>query len=766
MDDSAGEGYAFANNGSYKYVDGEYVLIGGRENYTGERYDKKSSISRLEAAKVSTCHLIDQLLANNKGGKTKVEIGLITFGGTVDPPVGKSGDAAEIKKAIKALKAKSEKTVGGGTNWEGALIKANEYSFNDTDPEYVIFVSDGNPTYRVNANGRYTDSYDKKYYGVYGTGNSDPGDYNLKAAEAAADDLVNHNKQLYAINIFGDAGNMQNLVNNNGSFYRTAADQAAINSTFTEIVKVIKGNLSYADVEITDGITGLTASTLIAGSTSGFTYSVVDKDGNALSSELKKIEACPASYSKNSDGTSSVDWYIGGKDNNFKLVDGATYSVSFLVWPNQQAYEDIADGKVTDEHLVHGNDGWTYETNTEAVVNYSVLKEVTGQDPVPEKKDPYKMDNPDPIKLKGTGIGVEKVWKMSDIKTQKTYIENDSITLDLIKDGDTKKPYKKAMVLSSEGAVSDEVNNTITWKGVSIDLAPGRLVSVYDKDGNEKHPELRGYSTVTDKDNREYYKLGEGHNYNFAEKSDNHKFELEEKTYHPMLVDGKLKNVKFSADGKKFEVLESMENSDNEEVITACNELKFETLTVSNTYTGNMAVAQETTFDLYLFRNKVDEITKKSELEAYTDDDIVSLNFDENKKSGIKLVHQKDGAYRFTIKPDFVDQPKSVSINLPAGVSYQIVEVKDGMPYAEYETKWDDGSKSLLKMFKGNEATNITDVLELSSVNTINFVNTLNALIPTGFADNMLPFIAIAIAGISALGFLAFDFRRRRMFED
>ena len=751
MDDSAGEGYAFANNGSYKYVDGEYVLIDGRENYTGERYDKKKKITRLEAAKVSTCHLIDQLLANNKGGKTKVEIGLITFGGTVDPPVGKSGDAAEIKKAIKALKAKSEKTVGGGTNWEGALIKANEYSFNDTDPEYVIFVSDGNPTYRVNANGKYTDSYDKKNYGVYGTGNSDPGDYNLKAAEAAADDLVNHNKQLYAINIFGDAGNMQNLVNNNGSFYRTAADQDAINSTFTEIVKVIKGNLSYADVEITDGITGLTASTLMAGSTSGFTYSVVDKDGNALSSELEKIGAYPASYSKNSDGTSSVDWYIGGKDNNFKLVDGATYSLSFLVWPDQQAYEDIADGKVTDEHLVHGNDGWTYETNTEAVVNYSVLKEVTGQDPVPEKKDPYKMDNPDPIKLKGTGIGVEKVWKMSDIKTQKTYIEKDSITLDLIKDGDTKNPYKKAMVLSSEGAVSDEVNNTITWKGVSIDLAPGRLVSVYDKDGNEKHTELSEYPKVTDKDNKEYYKLGDGHNYNFAEKSDNHKFELEEKTYHPMLVDGKLKNVKFSADGKKFEVLESMENSDNEEVITACNELKFDTLSVSNKITGNMSTVQDIVFDLYVYSEK-----------TLPDGYIEGLNpdlFDKNSK-------KSNGVYRFVIRPDEINEAKSVSIVLPVDVSYQIVELKDGMSYQDYETKWNTGTTVMRLLDNAGNDTGVQQLSGEDGVNTINFINNLSAFIPTGFADNMIPFIALAFAGIGSLTFLAFDFRRRRRFED
>ncbi len=761
MDEESGsKGYAFAANGAYKYVDGKYIKIRGKEKYTGERYDEKSNIKRLDAAKVSVCHLIDELFANNTDGKKKVEIGLITFGGKADKPSGKYSDADTLKKVIKNLNSKSSKTVEGGTNWEAALIEANKYNFDDSDPEYVVFVSDGNPTYRINADGYYSDPQIGE--GYRGGGNYDPNGMCLKAAEAAADDLINHNKQLYAINIFGDAGNMQNLVNNNGSFYRTAADQDAINSTFKEIVKVIKGNLSYAEVDITDGITSLTHSALstqVSGTTSGFTYSVVDKNGNTLEEELEAIKKCPATYVKSDNGTSSVDWHIGGEGKNHKLLEGATYSLSFLVWPDQKVYDDYAEGKGASK----------YATNTYAKVKYSKLIEETGKTPKLEEQTPIDLKSGE-IDLTTADVQVEKIWKMTEIKTQEAYIDKEPVVLTLYKD-DSK--YKTIKIASSENDVKDATNNTVTWKGATITLAPGTLVSVYDANGKEKHPELKGnktIKTIKDKANKEYYLLGEGHKYTFTEKSHSDKFELLEKIYHPMLVDGELTNVTFtfSEDGKNIEAIEAMESmvEDNAGKLKAYNELKFETLTVSNTYTGNMAVAQETTFDLYLFRNKVDEITKKSELEAYTDDDIVSLNFDENKKSGIKLVPQKDGAYRFTIKPDFVDQPKSVSINLPAGVSYQIVEVKDGMPYAEYETKWDDGSKSLLKMLKGNEATNITDVLELSSVNTINFVNTLNALIPTGFYDNMLPFIAIAIAGIGALGFLAFDFRRRRMFED
>ena len=758
MDEKSGsKGYAFAANGAYKYVDGQYIKIGSKEKYTGERYDEKSDIKRLDAAKVSVCHLIDELFANNTDGKKKVEIGLITFGGTVDAPSGKYSDADTLKNVIKNLNSKSGKTVEGGTNWEAALIEANKYNFDDSDPEYVVFVSDGNPTYRVNANGYYDDP--KVGEGYRGGGTYDPNGMCLKAAEAAADDLVNHNKQLYAINIFGDAGNMQNLVNNNGSFYRTAADQAAINSAFKDVVKVINGNLSYAEVDITDGITSLTHSALstqVSGTTSGFTYSVVDKNGKALDEELEAIKAYPATFVKSGDGTSSVDWHIGGEGKNHKLLEGATYSLSFLVWPDQKVYDDYAEGKGASK----------YATNTYAKVYYSKLIEETGKTPKLEEQTPIDLKSGE-IDLTTADVQVEKIWKMNEIKTQEAYIDKEPVVLTLFKDGSS---YKTIEIASSENDVKDTTNNTVTWKGGTITLAPGTLVSVYDAKGKEKHPELKGNKTIKDKANKEYYLLGEGHKYSFTEKSHSDKFELLEKIYHPMLVDGELTNVTFtfSEDGKTIEAIEAMESmvEDNAGKLKAYNELKFETLTVSNTYTGNMAVAQETTFDLYLFRNKVDEITKKSEPEAYTDDDIVSLNFDENKKSGIKLDPQKDGAYRFTIKPDFVDQPKSVSINLPAGVSYQIVEVKDGKPYAEYETKWKQESESILTKLAGYKTSCVTDVLELSSVNTINFVNTLNALIPTGFADNMLPFIAIAIAGISALGFLAFDFRRRRMFED
>ena len=37
---------------------------------------------------------------------------------------------------------------------------------------------------------------------------------------------------------------------------------------------------------------------------------------------------------------------------------------------------------------------------------------------------------------------------------------------------------------------------------------------------------------------------------------------------------------------------------------------------------------------------------------------------------------------------------------------------------------------------------------------------------PTGFGDNVYPFVALALSGFSALVFLAYDFQKRHMIED
>ena len=66
--------------------------------------------------------------------------------------------------------------------------------------------------------------------------------------------------------------------------------------------------------------------------------------------------------------------------------------------------------------------------------------------------------------------------------------------------------------------------------------------------------------------------------------------------------------------------------------------------------------------------------------------------------------------------------------------------------------------------------TRTTEKFKLSgsadSVNTIYFINEKKIDTPTGFRDNVNPFVVLALAGLAAMVFLAYDFQKRRLFED
>ena len=79
---------------------------------------------------------------------------------------------------------------------------------------------------------------------------------------------------------------------------------------------------------------------------------------------------------------------------------------------------------------------------------------------------------------------------------------------------------------------------------------------------------------------------------------------------------------------------------------------------------------------------------------------------------------------------------------------------------ATYKTKWGTAENAIT-----NEG-NITSLQVLGTVNAIYFINENNIIAPTGFTDDMRPFMALALAGFGAMFFLACDFEKKRMFED
>ncbi|WP_031551119.1 vWA domain-containing protein [Oribacterium sp. FC2011] len=775
MGDVTDDSYKLDNrNGTYGYYSDHYIQLYKSGNkwymdswhwyeYTGDRYSLiDNPRTRLDVAKDAIGNLAHSLFEYNKNNANTIEMGLITFSTRVNSTLSKTSNESTIVNAVNAL------TANGGTNWEAALDKATTYDFEDDDPVYIVFVSDGEPTFRISQNGHY----DGGSQGAWGAGDHDNYGYNLEAAVKVAKKLENQGKHLYAIGAFGDISKMKQLLSDE-SHYTDATNEGALNEAFSNIVHIVTNSVGYTNVSFTDGMTSLTASVAVLGNPESFTYKIVKSDGTEVTDTDKINPIKTATYNK---ATNSVDWNVGGE--NYVLEDGTTYSVSFVVWPEQDAYDTLAEVLDVDpttlpaadvETVKDENDKefiiykkqyvydkekktWSYRTNTGASVSYKTVKiknENGTQTQVPSTTTYTSSVSTFPtMSLVDTKVSAEKVWKLTN-KDQKNLLtgDNNNIVLSLKKKVGTEyQDYKTELVLNDTNKEVSEDEKTITWKNdISLDIAPGILVS--EAKGNE-----HGFNLLLNDTERDiklvsgYYIIEKGHDYKFVETKGNAHFELVEKVYHPMIVDGVLKDVEFEYD-ETGKVIKSIKNLANIELTTlvATNEIKTDELVVSKKFTGNMAAAHAATFELHLY----DETgtTHKKYAERFIED---------LEHEGVTLTNKSDGVYEFTITPAAIETETPVTITLPADAVYKIVEVDDGKGYT---AKW------------GTDATNLTQGLEtgtykLSEYHSIYFVNEKKIDPPTGFSDNVSPFVVLALAGLAAMVFLAYDFQKRRLFED
>ena len=121
-------------------------------------FDRSGSMvtQRMTAAKTAVNNLADKLYAyNTPSAPDTVEMALVSFATDASVTRTPTNNATQFKNAVNGMSA------NGGTNWEDALQKANGVDFEDEDQTFVIFVSDGNPTYRNTPdNDEYLDRYD------------------------------------------------------------------------------------------------------------------------------------------------------------------------------------------------------------------------------------------------------------------------------------------------------------------------------------------------------------------------------------------------------------------------------------------------------------------------------------------------------------------------------------------------------------------------------------------------------------------------------
>ncbi|MDD5823245.1 MAG: Cna B-type domain-containing protein, partial [Firmicutes bacterium] len=453
--------------------------------------------TRLAAAKKSTKKLASELLSNNDSTTPdKVQLSLVSFSNHASVKIAQTTSLNDFNSKLDDLKA------NGGTNWEDALQVAKTIQTREGAAKYVIFVSDGNPTFRNTGNG--WDDYSKSY-GAYGTGQESSQNI-YRCYEMAKDDakaFTDAGYKFYGIGAYGNVDRMKNLVtyaNGNEDNYFSCKDSEEIEAAFTNIVNEITNKFSYESVVVSDGVTSLTSMVNVDGTVGDFKYT---KGGQPWA-------GAPAASFNN--GT--VTWDLS----SIRKLEDTKYEVSFTVWPSQRAYDiaaAVANGtisygdtttKVGDKAVTAAE--WNQltqqgglKTNTEAKVDYVQLKEETGKDPV-RTPGTVVITNPDPIPLASTKLLVTKSW-VDDLTSGSD--RPSEITVVITQDG---KDYKE-VVLNAANEWKQEITvapgivvaPNAHGAGSNGILVPGHVYTAYEKNyknsngevvtGVENHYELK-----------------------------------------------------------------------------------------------------------------------------------------------------------------------------------------------------------------------------------------------------------------------------------
>jgi Mg-chelatase subunit ChlD len=485
------------------------------QDTSGSMNDPVGQTTRMAIARQTLDTLGEKLLAQNSVQyPDRVRLSLITFASRASEASAWTTDKNIFKQYV------GNETPNGGTNWEAALYSANQTAFREDAEKYVIFISDGQPTFY---RGTETAGANQDVYMSYWFAKDD------------AYSIVQKGIHFYSISVFEPenvAGYMENLTRYaySGTDSKTATypedryymaqDEEAIKKAFSDIIDEITHKIDYQNVTVYDGLTQLTSSRLISGSTENFRYSVTDADGNEV--PLTPGDDNTFSYTVNGEkrtfrGAAFTDgnivWSMDADEKTaFALDSGYTYKVTFTVWPDQAAFDlaaGLMNGTLTYDGLteeqkaqISPGEGGNYrlKTNTpgtkvaySSILTESVDGQIT-QTIVPQ--EPAQIDNPEGILLKVRNILVRKEW-VDDLDSGK---RPEVIYFNLIQDKGTEAETTlfQKVPLSADNDWSTQIH-----------VAPG-LIS----DGEV---------------------LENGHTYDIEEPEADSHYELKTRTWHPML---------------------------------------------------------------------------------------------------------------------------------------------------------------------------------------------------------------------------------------
>lgn len=326
--------------------------------------------SRMKAAHDAAATLANSLLTGENANK-QIQVSVVTFGTNAQVATGFTSDPNVVANAVPMAAKRNQ-----GTNWEGGLKLANaQTSGREGAEKHIVFLSDGNPTYRVSPMG-YTETdeggwfneggfFDWKRYpqvdhkendNLYGFGNSDTDDGRCYAA-AKTEANGRNGANLFVVSVAKDADRMTSFATDTKGTFLDGTTADNLENAFTQIGQVITKTAGYKDVKIVDQLTQWVEGTAADGSIENVRYAKNDVawnyapaatiNGGNLSWDLSKL------------GT---------------LEKGVTYSVTFTIRPSDAAKADVAAAGVAK----------TFPTNVDAssYVEYKTVQTQTGQDPI------------------------------------------------------------------------------------------------------------------------------------------------------------------------------------------------------------------------------------------------------------------------------------------------------------------------------------------------------------------------------------------------
>lgn len=324
--------------------------------------------SRMKAAHDAVEALANELLTGENANK-QIQVSVVTFGTNAQVATSFTSDPSVVANAVP-----TEAEEDQGTNWEDGLRLANaQASGREGAEKHIVFLSDGNPTYRVSPMGYSKwDEIDpfspdhKEDDNLYGLGNRDTNDGRCYAA-AKAEASRRNGANLFVVSVAKDADRMTSFATDtNGTFLDgTTADNLA--NAFAQIGQVITKSVAYKDVKVVDVLSQWVEGTAADGTVENVRYA---KDGQAWATAPQATITGGA-----------VAWDLSSAG---ELEKGVTYSMTFTVRPNAAARADVA-AKGSEQ---------TYPTNdgSATYVEYRTISKQTGQDDVisAAKTAPYE----------------------------------------------------------------------------------------------------------------------------------------------------------------------------------------------------------------------------------------------------------------------------------------------------------------------------------------------------------------------------------------